>query len=94
MKRLITSYNAVILIGVFFLGIMMYSGWAPNNMGAGGVFILVPIIFFICKFILELFVIDPDKNSDSKKDNKSHNSMSEINDSKSKYIQEDNKKNQ
>ena len=69
---IIKSYNTIILIIVVLLGFLMVFNWT-YDIDAGMVFIVIPIIFFVCKFILELFLIDPDKNSKSIQNNKTNN---------------------
>ena len=83
---IIKSYNTILLVIVFFVGVLMYSNWFPDNGGVGGVFILVPVIFFICKFILELLVIDPDKDSKSNQNKKTNNGQNFVDETKGEKI--------
>ena len=83
---IIKSYNTILLVIVFFVGVLIYSNWFPDNGSVGSVFILVPIIFFICKFILELLLIDPDKDSKSNQNKKTNNGQNFVDETKGEKI--------
>jgi len=83
---IIKSYNTILLVIVFFVGVLIYSNWFPDNGSVGSVFILVPIIFFICKFILELLLIDPDKDSKSNQNKKTNNAQNFVDENKGEKI--------